>query len=78
MENSVLYFTRMQDFCKSLESNEGISIASEVYNRPISDIIKAVQCRISTKGDKFGNPIKIWIDFTDTNTDIKIHHIQKY
>ena len=74
MEKLGLYAIRMQDFCKSLESNEGIVIASEVYNRPISDLIKAIQCRIYTKGDRQGNVRKIWIDFTDTNTGIQIKH----
>tara|TARA_R110000868_G_scaffold12456_22_gene59621 strand:+ start:1246 stop:1857 length:612 start_codon:yes stop_codon:yes gene_type:complete len=60
------------DFLESLKKNKGVLELANHYEVDPDVIIKQLRVRLSVKRDITGNVKKVSIDFTDTNSGIKV------
>jgi hypothetical protein len=52
--------------------------AAQFYKKTPAEIVKAIQQRLYSKGDRSGNTKEVWIDFKDTTSGITIKHKMKF
>ena len=76
--NEVDYKTAVSQFNAELEKHPDVAKAAKHYGKTPADIVKALQMRLSTKGDKNKNTKEVSVDFKDTDSGIKISHKKKF
>lgn len=72
------YPIAVEKFNKELIKHPMVKKAAQFYKKTPAEIVKAVQQRLYTKGDKTGNTKEVWIDFKDTTSGITIKHKMKF
>jgi hypothetical protein len=76
--NEVQYKDAVAQFNSELEKHPAVIKAAKHYGKKPAEIVKALQMRLSTKGDRGGNTKEVSIDFKDTDSDISIKHKKKF
>ena len=76
--NEEKYPIAVEKFNKELIKHPMIKKAAQFYKKTPAEIVKAVQQRLYTKGDRSGNTKEVWIDFKDTTSGITIKHKMKF
>jgi len=71
------YKDAVSEFNSELMKHPSVKKLADYYKKSISEIIKVLQVRLSTKGDRAGNTTEVWIDFTDTISGISVKHKKK-
>jgi histidyl-tRNA synthetase len=66
------YKTAINEFNQKLIKNPMVEEASIFYGKEEIEIVKALQPRFYSRGNKNGDILAIWIDFTDTISGITI------
>ena len=72
------YKTAVSQFNVELEKHPDIVKAAKHYGKTPTEIVKALQMRLSTKGDKNKNTKEVSIDYKDIDSGIKISHKKKF
>lgn len=72
------YKTAVSQFNAELEKHPSILKFAKHYGKTPAEIVKAVQMRLSTKGDRNKNTKQVSIDYTDTDSGNSIKHIKKF
>jgi len=68
------YKDAISEFNNELVNNPMVIKASEHYGKTPIEIVKALQIRLSTKGNRQGKTEQVWIDFEDKDSGIKVKH----
>jgi hypothetical protein len=76
--NEIQYKDAVEKFNKELIKHPMIKKAAQHYKKTPADIVKVLQQRISTKGDRTGETKEISIDFKDTDSGVVIKHKMKF
>ena len=76
--NEVKYPVAVAEFNKELIKHPMVKKAAQHYKKTPADIVKVLQQRLYTKGDKAGNTKEVYIDFKDTDSGIVIKHKMKF
>lgn len=76
--NEIEYKDAVTQFNSELEKHPSVIKAAKHYGKKPVEIVKALQMRLSTKGDRGGNTKEVSIDFTDKDSDIVIKHKKKF
>jgi hypothetical protein len=76
--NEIQYKDAVEKFNKELIKHPMIKKAAQHYKKTPADIVKVLQQRISTKGDRAGETKEISIDFKDTDSGIVVKHKMKF
>jgi len=76
--NEIQYKDAIQKFNDELIKHPMIKKAAQHYKKTPADIVKVLQQRISTKGDRNGETKEISIDFKDTDSGIVVKHKMKF
>jgi hypothetical protein len=76
--NEIQYKDAVEKFNKELIKHPMIKKAAQHYKKTPADIVKVLQQRISTKGDRAGQTKEISIDFKDTDSGIVVKHKMKF
>jgi hypothetical protein len=72
------YPIAVEKFNKELIKHPMVKKAAQFYKKTPAEIVKAVQQRLYTKGDRSGNTKEVYIDFNDTTSGITIKHKMKF
>jgi hypothetical protein len=72
------YKLAVEKFNKELINHSMVKKAAQFYKKTPADIVKVLQQRLYTKGDKGGETKEVWIDFKDTTSGIEIKHKMKF
>jgi hypothetical protein len=72
------YKTAVSQFNAELEKHPDVVKAAKHYGKTPAEIVKALQMRLSTKGDRNKNTKEVSIDFKDTDSGVKISHKKKF
>ena len=76
--NEEKYPIAVEKFNKELIKHPMVKKAAQFYKKTPAEIVKAVQQRLYTKGDRMGNTKEVYIDFKDTTSGITIKHKMKF
>jgi tetrahydromethanopterin S-methyltransferase subunit F len=76
--NEVDYKTAVSQFNSELEKHTAVINAANHYGKTPAEIVKALQMRLSTKGDRNKNTKEVSIDYKDTDSGIKISHKKRF
>ena len=76
--NEVKYPIAVAEFNKELIKHPMVKKAAQHYKKTPADIVKVLQQRLYTKGDRSGNTKEVYIDFKDTDSGIVIKHKMKF
>jgi len=76
--NEEKYPIAVEKFNKELIKHPMVKKAAQHYKKTPAEIVKVLQQRLYTKGDKTGNTKEVWIDFKDTTSGITIKHKMKF
>ena len=76
--NEEKYPIAVEKFNKELIKHPMVKKAAQFYKKTPAEIVKAIQQRLYSKGDKTGNTKEVWIDFKDTTSGITIKHKMKF
>ena len=70
------YKEAIQKFNNNLKYNDKTKYIADYYSLTVDKVIIALQKYIRVKRNRQGNITKVWIDFTDTNSNINIKYHQ--
>jgi hypothetical protein len=76
--NEVDYKTAVSQFNAELEKHPSVLKFAKHYGKTPTEIVKALQMRLSTKGDRNKNTKQVSIDYTDTDSGNSIKHSKKF
>jgi len=76
--NEEKYPNAVAEFNKELIKHPMVKKAAQFYKKSPAEIVKVLQQRLYSKGDKTGNTKEVWIDFKDTTSGIEIKHKMKF
>jgi len=76
--NEEKYPIAVEKFNKELIKHPMVKKAAQHYKKTPAEIVKVLQQRLYSKGDKTGNTKEVWIDFNDTTSGITIKHKMKF
>ena len=76
--NEEKYPIAVEKFNKELIKHPMVKKAADFYKKTPAEIVKVLQQRLYTKGDKTGNTKEVYIDFKDTTSGITIKHKMKF
>ena len=76
--NEEKYPIAVEKFNKELIKHPMVKKAAQHYKKTPAEIVKVLQQRLYSKGDKTGNTKEVWIDFKDTTSGITIKHKMKF
>lgn len=76
--NEIGYKDAVAQFNSELEKHPEVLKAAKHYGKKPAEIVKALQMRLSTKGDRGGDTKEVSIDFKDTDSNISIKHKKKF
>ena len=76
--NEEKYPIAIEKFNKELIKHPMVKKAAQHYKKTPTEIVKVLQQRLYSKGDKTGNTKEVWIDFKDTTSGITIKHKMKF
>ncbi len=76
--NEVDYKTAVSQFNAELEKHPSVLKFAKHYGKTPAEIVKALQMRLSTKGDKNKNTKEVSIDFKDTDSGNVVKHSKKF
>ena len=76
--NEEKYPIAVAEFNKELIKHPMVKKAAQHYKKTPADIVKVLQQRLYTKGDRSGNTKEVYIDFKDTDSGIVIKHKMKF
>jgi hypothetical protein len=76
--NEEKYPIAVEKFNKELIKHPMVKKAADFYKKTPAEIVKVLQQRLYTKGDKIGNTKEVYIDFKDTTSGITIKHKMKF
>ena len=76
--NEEKYPIAVAEFNKELIKHPMVKKAAQFYKKSPAEIVKVLQQRLYSKGDKTGNTKEVWIDFKDTTSGIEIKHKMKF
>ena len=76
--NEEKYPIAVEKFNQELIKHPMVKKAAQHYKKSPADIVKVLQQRLYTKGDKSGNTKEVYIDFKDTDSGIVIKHKMKF
>jgi hypothetical protein len=74
----VSYNDAIADFNGELMEHPIVLELAKHYNKTPQEVVKHLQPRLSTKGNRSGNTTQVYIDFTDTNTNKSVRFSKKY
>ena len=77
-KGGLAYNDAIFEFNNELREQPFVLELAKNYNKTPIEIVKHLQPRISTKGNKSGKTTEVSIDFTDTNTNIQVKHRKKF
>ena len=72
------YKTAVSQFNAELEKHPSVLKFAKHYGKTPAEIVKALQMRLSTKGDKNKNTKEVSIDYTDTDSGNVVKHSKKF
>lgn len=70
----VEYKTAMSQFNDELISHPSVVKMASHYNRTPQEVVRELQPRISTKGNRDKKTTEVYIDFKDTNSGLSVKH----
>ena len=76
--NEEKYPIAVEKFNQELIKHPMVKKAAQFYKKTPADIVKVLQQRLYTKGDRSGNTKEVYIDFKDTTSGITIKHKMKF
>lgn len=76
--NEIGYKDAVAQFNSELEKHPSVIKAAKHYGKTPAEIVKVLQMRLSTKGNRGGDAKEVSIDFTDKDSDISIKHKKKF
>jgi len=76
--NEEKYPIAVEKFNQELIKHPMVKKAAQHYKKSPADIVKVLQQRLYTKGDRSGNTKEVYIDFKDTTSGITIKHKMKF
>ena len=76
--NEEKYPNAVAEFNKELIKHPMVKKAAQFYKKSPAEIVKVLQQRLYSKGDKTGNTKEVYIDFKDTTSGITIKHKMKF
>jgi hypothetical protein len=74
MKKAQKYIRSINLFNIDLSETESFNKLCNYYNKDKFKVINALQCRLNTSFSKKNNFYKVWINFTDTKSNINIKH----
>lgn len=77
-DGGIAYKDAVAEFNDELREHYSIKKLAENYNKTPIEVVKHLQPRIKTKGNRAGKTVEVSIDFTDTNTNINTKHVKKF
>jgi hypothetical protein len=74
----VPYKNAIEEFNNKLISHSSVIKLANHYNKTPQEIVRALQPRISTKGNRNKLTTEVYIDYTDTNSGMSVKHKEKF
>jgi hypothetical protein len=74
----VPYKTAIEEFNNKLISHSSVIKLANHYDKTPQEIVRELQPRISTKGNRNKLTTEVYIDYTDTNSGISVKHKEKF
>jgi hypothetical protein len=72
------YKEAVSEFNKELLTHPMVEKMAKHYGKTPAEVVKALQVRLSTKANKEGKTIRVYIDFTDTDSGIAVKHKKEF
>jgi antirestriction protein len=74
----VPYKSAIEEFNNKLISHSSVIKLANHYDKTPQEIVRELQPRISTKGNRNKLTTEVYIDYTDTNSGISVKHKEKF
>ena len=72
------YKEAVSEFNKELLAHPMVEKLAEHYGKTPQEVVKALQLRLSTKANKERETVRVYIDFTDTDSGITVKHKKEF
>jgi len=74
----IAYKDAIAEFNDELREHPIVIELAKRYNKTPIEVVKHLQPRLSTKGNRAGKTVEVSIDLTDTNTNLNVKHKKKF